>query len=293
MDREQQNREIAAMGREIGPGVADSVQALFRDEQQRHADATPVGIADAAYGTDSLQRLDLYLSEKGSRHVPVLLWVHGGGFVRGEKRNDAHPYNAHIGRWAARCGMVGAVINYRLAPAHQWPAGGEDVGLALEWLRAHVAEHGGDPARIVLAGSSAGAIHIATHLRLRAGAGAGAGIVGAILLSGLYGFTPLDDRDTAYYGPAELYPERWPREAVVEADLPLFVAASQFDPPRFQREWVALLAARLERHGVLPHAFFGAGHNHYSFASHIGGDDTRLSDAMLGFIHGLTGTDIP
>lgn len=285
MERNAQDQALAAMGREIGPDVVAAVQALFRQEQQAHADAMPVGVADARYGNDPRQALDLYLPRDMSASARVLLWVHGGGFVRGEKRSEEHPYNAHIGRWAARNGMVGAVMNYRLAPAHHWPAGAEDVGLALDWLRVHIAEYGGDPARIVLAGTSAGAIHIATHLRLRSDPG----VAGAILLSGLYGFTPLDDRDTAYYGPAEHYPERWPRDAVVATELPLLVAGAEYDPPRFQREWIDLLAARLERHRVLPGAFFGAGHNHYSFASHIGGNDTRLSDAMLDFIHSVTG----
>ncbi|MFD2779896.1 alpha/beta hydrolase [Novosphingobium pokkalii] len=112
---------------------------------------------------------------------------------------------------AAQAGLIGAVINYRLAPDHTWPAGSEDVLAALDWLVAHVADHGGDPQRIVLMGTSAGAVHVAGAIRLRPDLA----VRGAVLLSGLYGHTPLDERDMAYYGPAESYAARarvkpWP-----------------------------------------------------------------------------------
>lgn len=276
---------IAAIGRALGPDALSRVYALYRDAQDALAGAQPVSVADAAYGGAPRQTLDLYAPPMAGVAAPVLLWVHGGGFLRGEKRSPDHPFNAHVGRWAARNGMVGAVMNYRLAPADTWPAGGEDVGLAIDWLRANVGRYGGDPARIVLIGTSAGAVHVATQLRLRADAG---GACGAVLLSGLYGFTPLDERDTAYYGAADRYSERWPREAVVETTLPLLVAGAEFDPPRFQAEFVGLLAARLARHGQLPRAVFGSGHTHFSLAYHLGGTDTRLADEILDFVNQTT-----
>lgn len=277
---------IAAMGRVLGPGMLAAVYALYRPEQDQLAATQPPTVADVAYGADARQRLDLYLPADADAdgQAPVLLWVHGGGFVRGEKRGSDHPFNAHAGRWAARNGMLGAVMNYRLAPEAPWPAGGEDVGAAVDWLSAHAACHGGDPGRIVLAGTSAGAVHVATHLRLRAEATC---VRGAVLLSGLYGFTPLEDRDGAYYGSADGYPARWPREAVVDTAVPLLVAGAEFDPPRFQAEFSGLLAARLARHGALPRAFYGSGHNHFSLAYHLGGEDTRLADEILAFVDEL------
>lgn len=277
----EDRRAIAAMGRTLSPDMLAAVQRLYREAQDRHAAAQPAAAMDLAYGPDPRQRLDLYLPAQPAANLPVVLWVHGGGFLRGEKYSPDHPYNAHAGRWAARNGMVGAVINYRLAPDHHWPTGGEDVGLAFDWLRTHVGAHGGDPARIFGFGTSAGATHIATHLRLRP---EGAGMRGAVLLSGLYGFTPLDDRDTLYYGPAEAYPQRWPREAMVATAAPLMLACAEFEPARFQQEAIGLLAARLERHGALPRFFYGSGHNHFSMAYHLGSTDTRLSDEVLAFI---------
>lgn len=286
-----QRRAIAAMGHVLGPDMLAAVQALYQPEQAPWVTAMAPVAVDRAYGPDARQRLDLYGPDGGGGERPggpgrpVLLWVHGGGFVRGEKASSDHPYNAHVGRWAARHGMVGAVMNYRLAPRDAWPAGGEDVGAAIDWLRGHVAAFGGDPARIVAMGTSAGSVHLATHLRLRNN---DPGIRAAILLSGLYGFTPLDDRDRLYYGDPADYPDRWPREAVIDTDLPLLLAWAEHDPARFQRETMALLSARLARHGRLPRAFCGTGHNHFSLAAHIGGSDTRLSDEIRAFVDDIS-----
>lgn len=271
---------IAAMGHVLGPDMLAAVQTLYRPEQARWVDAMPPVAVDLAYGHDERQLLDLYAGA-GDGARPVLLWVHGGGFVRGEKASPDHPYNAHVGRWAARHGMIGAVMNYRFAPDHGWPSGGEDVGAAIDWLRGHAASFRGDPEQIVVMGTSAGAVHVATHLRLR---GVEAGIRAAIMLSGLYGFTPLDERDHLYYGAPSDYPERWPREAVVETVVPLLLAWAEHDPARFQIETTALLSARLARHGRAPRVFCGTGHNHFSLAAHIGGSDTRLSDEILTFV---------
>ena len=273
-------RAIAAIGRVLEPEALRAVHALYRPEQERFASSQPVTAADVAYGDHARQRLDLYAPVDGGSGVPVLLWVHGGGFVRGDKQSDGL-FNAHVGRWAARNGMLGAVINYRLAPDHMWPAGGEDVGLAIDWLRANAARHGGDPDRILLVGTSAGAVHVATQLMLRPDAG---GARGAVLLSGLYGFTPLDERDTLYYGTQETYPERRPRDALIGASLPLMFAGAEFDPPRFQAELAGMLCARLDRHAALPRAMIASGHNHFSLAYHLGTSDTRLADEIIAFM---------
>jgi arylformamidase len=285
MQPEAERGALAAMGRVPGPAMLAAVQDLYRAEQGAFVAGQPATAADCAYGYDPRQVVDLYTPTGGVTPAPVLLWVHGGGFVRGEKASADHPFNAHVGRWAARNGMLGAVMNYRLAPEHTWPAGGEDVGAAVDWLRAHAAAFGGDPTRIIVAGTSAGAVHVATYLRLRYG---DPGVRAAVLLSGLYGFTPLDERDTLYYGPQDQYADRAPRDAVVATDVPLLVACAEFDPPRFQVEIIGLLAARLAAHGVLPRSHIASGHNHFSLATHIGGADTRLSDEIRQFIFDVT-----
>jgi acetyl esterase/lipase len=275
---------IAAMGTGLGPVVLDQCRALFEDEQAGLAARVLPRATDLAYGPHERHRLDLYGGGAGDDGDlrPVVLFVHGGGFLLGDKGGEGRWANAAVGRMAAGHGWLGAVMNYRLAPDHGWPAGGEDVLAAVDWLAAHAAAHGGDPARIVIMGTSAGAVHCATALMLRPDAA----LRGAVLLSGLYGFTPLEARDQLYYGDAALYPERMPREAVVATALPLFVASTQFDPARFQAEWSGLLQARLERHGALPQCHYARGHNHYSMAMHLGTSDRRLADEIAGFVAG-------
>lgn len=83
---------------------------------------------------------------------PVLLHIHGGAWVFGEKHKEALPLIRHL----AQRGWVVATINYRLSPAARWPAHIVDAKRALAWVREHIAEHGGDPAFVAVTGGSAG-----------------------------------------------------------------------------------------------------------------------------------------
>lgn len=277
-------RAIAAMGQGLGPDTLAACRALFDAEQRALADAVPVLAADLAYGPDARHLLDLY-GTPGSAHKPVLLFVHGGGFVQGDKGDAQNWANAAVGRMAARRGWIGAVINYRLAPDHMWPAGSEDVAAAIGYLIANVARFGGDPARIVAMGTSAGAVHVAGYMRLVPDHARQ--IAGAVLLSGLYGYTPLDGRDERYYGAPATYPNKAPREAVATTPLPLLVASAQYDPDRFQAEFLALLNDRRARHGTMPRSVIMTDHNHYTMAMHLGTGDTRLEQEIATFIEDL------
>ena len=276
-------QSIAAMGTDLGPAVLAQCRALFDAEQSALLAQRPMAAADVVYGPHERHRLDIYRPQ-GDGLAPVLVFVHGGGFLKGDKGGvDAWP-NANVGRMAAQAGFLGVVINYRLAPDHVWPAGAEDVAAVAAWIKDHAAQHGGDPDRIVLMGTSAGSVHVAGYLKL-----AGAGdIHAAILLSGLYGYTPLDARDMLYYGDPALYPDRMPMEAVAATPLPLMLACAEFDPPRFQAEFLGLMQDRFARHGAMPRAFIHSGHNHYSMSMHLGTADRRLSDEICAFVRETT-----
>ncbi len=97
--------------------------------------------------------LDFYAA-RGPRPdsgAPCLVMLHGGGWDSGERTQFADMH-----RWLAARGIAMATPSYRLAPVHPWPAQREDTLAALDWLRAHAAELGIDPARLILAGRSAG-----------------------------------------------------------------------------------------------------------------------------------------
>ncbi|KAH8682248.1 Alpha/Beta hydrolase protein [Xylariales sp. PMI_506] len=98
--------------------------------------------------------------------LPVVVYFHGGGFVAGD--NDIAPSASifgNIGYFFARNGAVACLATYRLVqsateqPA-RWPSGPEDVAAALRWVQTEIPRYGGDPARVVAVGQSAGAAHL-------------------------------------------------------------------------------------------------------------------------------------
>ncbi len=107
---------------------------------------------DVAYvsGGHEQQRLDLY-APATAKAAPVVIFVHGGEWTKGDKREVSHKpklLNEH--------GIIFISVNYRLSGVAKHPAQVEDVAAAIRWTRDHVAEWGGDPQEIVLMGHSAG-----------------------------------------------------------------------------------------------------------------------------------------
>ncbi|WP_235732473.1 alpha/beta hydrolase [Mycolicibacterium septicum] len=84
--------------------------------------------------------------------LPVLIYFHGGGFVL----CDLDSHDSCCRRLANGIGAIVISVDYRLAPEHPYPAAVEDAWAATEWAAAHASELGGDPARLVVAGDSAG-----------------------------------------------------------------------------------------------------------------------------------------
>ena len=84
--------------------------------------------------------------------APVLIYVHGGGWMIGDKRQQGIPMMHEL---IAR-GWVCVAINYRLSPRATWPAHVVDCKRAVAWVREHIAEYGGDPEFIAISGGSAG-----------------------------------------------------------------------------------------------------------------------------------------
>lgn len=96
---------------------------------------------------------DLYLP-KGKSDFPVVVFVHGGGWIVGENRCCG--LYSNVGDFFARHGIAAVLPNYRLSPGVKHPEHARDVARAVAWTKAHIAEHGGRPDRIFLAGHSAG-----------------------------------------------------------------------------------------------------------------------------------------
>lgn len=97
------------------------------------------------------QVLDVY-APAGGKNLPVVVWIHGGGWQAGDKSDvQVKP------QVFADAGFVFVAPNYRLLPAVDMGTLVRDVAKAVGWVRRHVAEHGGDPNRLLVMGHSAGA----------------------------------------------------------------------------------------------------------------------------------------
>jgi len=250
-------------------------------------------VLDIAYGSHARHRLDIYGADSTGAARPVLVFVHGGGFVRGDKSE-----RAWIGHHFACEGFVCVVQNYRLAPQGVWPAGAEDVAAALGWTQRSIAQFGGDPARIFAVGESAGAAHVAAASLLRRFHGPGGlGIAGAALLSGVYnprleylarkqfGLPTPDPRNDAYFGSA---PEEYAKQSVVAlvdaAPFPLLISYAELDPAQMQVQAGELFARLVATNGFQPELKVIPGHNHLSQIWSLGTADTGLSGVLLDFI---------
>jgi acetyl esterase/lipase len=100
-------------------------------------------------GGHERNRLDLYLPEKATRPLPVIVWVHGGGWTNGDKTNGP------AFRFATN-GYAVASINYRFSQHAIFPAQIHDCKAAVRWLRANAAKYGLDPAHVGAWGGSSG-----------------------------------------------------------------------------------------------------------------------------------------
>ena len=133
---------------------------------------------------------------------PVLIYIHGGGFVAGNKRNPASPFYDNIMLWAVKNGFVGVNATYRLARSAPWPAAAEDIAAWFSGSRTRSASAAAIPRASILMGHSAGAVHVASYVshpefhKVKGG-----GLAGAIMVSGIYELNaPLADGQRAYFG---------------------------------------------------------------------------------------------
>jgi len=199
------------------------------------------------------------------------------------------PMYDHIGAWAVRNGWVGVTITYRLAPEHTWPSGAQDVAAAAAWVRANIASYGGDPSRVVVAGHSAGCVHVASYL---AGQGDGTldGIRGGALLSGFYQIPDAAERggpELSYFG-GRPSAEVSTLPGLLDSEVPLIFAIAERDPRFSQSQIAGLTAAWFARKGTVPQVIWSEGHNHISQIGSVGVDDLALGAQLARFVNRVT-----
>jgi acetyl esterase/lipase len=258
----------------VQPGAA-IVAAVF---QQNQLVTPPAGFAQIARGVSEQQvtvrpagapaaYLDIYRpAGAGGAPRPVILWIHGGGFISSSPATVAD-YSVLL----AHAGYTVASLGYSLAPGTRYPAPVRQGNAALAYLRANAARFGGDPSRIVLGGDSAGA-QIASELAaaetgpaLARAAGLTPAVApgtlrGVVLFCGLYdmrtvgstGFPALRTYLWSYTGVRDWTSyagiDQLSTVSQVTADYPAtFLSVGDADP--FQSQ-ATELAAALKRHAV-------------------------------------------
>ncbi|MEP7330056.1 MAG: alpha/beta fold hydrolase, partial [Betaproteobacteria bacterium] len=170
---------MAEVGPRWGSDVPSNVALMVKHFTPLLAQAPKQGVEvtrNIAYAEHPRQQLDVYAANDGAAQ-PVVVFVHGGAFVDGTRNRSAEIY-ANVLYYFARHGVVGVNIEYRLAPDCPYPAGSEDVRLAVAWVKSNIAHFGGDPRRVFVAGHSAGAAHAAGYAYTTAD------VAGLIVLSG-------------------------------------------------------------------------------------------------------------
>ena len=280
--------QLAGLGPEITPEMVTASWALLKPFHDKVGYTAPKIDRDLAYGDHERHRLDVHTSGAESG-APVLIFVHGGGFVGGDKHVPGMPMYDHIGAWAVRNGWVGVTITYRLAPEYTWPSGAQDVAAATAWVRDNITSYGGDPSRIVLAGHSAGCVHVASFL---AGQGGGSldGVKGAGLLSGFYQIPDGAERgelEAIYFGDKPSA-EVSALPALLETGIPLIFAVAERDLEFSQTQIAGLIAAWFANKGAVPNVIFSEGHHHISQIGSVGVDDLALGAQLARFVNRVT-----
>ncbi len=278
---------IGTLGAVFTPSVLQATRELYRPLVKARPWAHRQVIGDLPYGPHERHRLDVFPTDRPC--APVVLFVHGGGFVGGHKSADPVFY-ANVGRYFASEGYVCVAMNYRLAGAAAWPAGRDDVQAALDWVLANIDGYGGDPSRIAALGQSAGAAHVAAQIFNPARSTTPAGrFAGAVLMSGHYAAKPpFEPGVTAYYGEDDrLWTERSPLTHVGADHPPILLSVAEFDPANIAAQTLDLAAAMNLKDGRPPRLAWMKGCNHVSTVHGLGMGEDRVGRTLLAFFEDL------
>ncbi len=238
---------------------------------------------DISFGDHPLQRLDVFNSAPDmGAGKPILVFVHGGGFVRGDKHRPGDFTYDNVMIWAVSNGFVGVNTNYRLAPEFAYPNATQDVAAALAWVREHGAEYGGDSETIFLWGHSAGASLVGSYLgHPEFHIVQGSGLSGAVLASGS-GYEIDEAND--YFADESKLDEMASLSGLLVSEVPLFVMRAELDPPRIARSSDRLKEA-LCNAGKCPAVFLqNPNHNHMTQVYTVNTSETDISERILAFL---------
>ena len=185
-------------------------------------DGATLQVAAQPYGSGDRNKINIWVptGTKKTDRLPVLVFLYGGGWYSGAR--DDYGF---AGRAFAKQGFIVVIPDYRIVPEGHWPDFLQDSAAAVAWTDAHIANYGGDPDRIALAGHSAGAynaVMLALDPQWMKGAGSDTSVIrGVAALAGPYDFVPFEKGGRADVAMGDIRPvERTQPIEYVRADAP-------------------------------------------------------------------------
>jgi acetyl esterase/lipase len=245
-------------------------------------------VEGVTFGDKTGLKLDVWTKTDGAKATkPVLIFFYGGGWA-----NGARDHYGFVAKAYAAKGFVVVMPDYRKVPQVRFPAFVEDGAEAVKWTRDHISEYGGDPARITLAGHSAGA-HIAMMLTLDqhylANLDVDPKIIRATVgLSGPYDFLPLDSKRSIDAM------SRWPRLEETQpihfarADAPPIMVVTSTEDDTVKPRNAILLSEKLHALGAFVDFRVYQGLNHENVAMALSKPFRHLApvlDVSAAFLH--------
>jgi len=253
---------------------------------------------DLAYGENASQQLDLY-QPVGVKDAPIMVYIHGGGWKRGDKRAVGEKVAFFSGR-----GWVFASVNYRLLPEGKHPVNVNDVAQAIAWVHDHAQDYNGNPNQLFVMGHSAGA-HLAALVATSEEPLKKAGKTLAILK----GVIPLDTNAydlpelmqssaVSFYG--QVFgddPVAWedasPSQHIAEGKgIPPFLICysrgmrTRANPER--PKWANAFAKKLRAAGVATEVVDASDRNHGEINQWFGrADDAKVTGAAVKFLNAI------
>jgi arylformamidase len=236
-------------------------------------------LADVPYGPWPEETLDLFFPAPDVASGAVHMFVHGG-YWRMFSKNDF----SFVAETVTRAGAIAVIIDYALMPAVRMDVIVNQVRRAKSWIRAHIAEYGGDPCRLTVSGHSAGAHLCSLIMGAR---GVPTGVEAAFLLSGLYDLAPLQSsflQNEIAITNAEVErfsPLRLPHDPTVRVSL--LVGERETTP---FHEQAAAFASHLAAQGLAVAASTLADGNHMSVVSDLGAPESNTGRLLASFVTG-------
>jgi len=231
------------------------------------------------WGRDGRESLDIYREASGPGLLPVVVYVHGGGWLILDKESSAFGARSF---GAAGCLFV--ALGFHTAATVPFAEMVERVREGVAWIAQNIQRYGGDPERIVLVGHSSGT-HLVSQCLTHDWASRGlpsTPIAGAILVSGLGDLHPV--RLSYRNQRLELSQEHVQRYSLLRNPLtvrcPVDVVVAEHDTDEFKRQ-AADMAGYLERAGLLRHHYMRQGAHHFDVILDLADSDSRLFGETL------------